>query len=105
MTHFLNRILPFLFTKPKPAAPAPKHPMETAEELACILRRFADATDNDLARRIYELAGRLSCATTLSHEEAVCYIRDLIQSKIEKGMSADDAVQEAFAYTTATYLT
>ena len=38
MTHFLNRILPFLFTKPKPAAPAPKHPMETAEEFACILR-------------------------------------------------------------------
>lgn len=43
--------------------------------------------------------------TTLNRAEAVCYIRDLIEDKIKKGMSADDAVRRAFAYVTETYLT
>lgn len=85
MVNPLNIILPFLFAKPKPAAsPAERHPMETAEEFASVLRTVADATDNDLGQRIYELAGRLSVATTLNRAEAVCYIRDLIEDKIKK---------------------
>lgn len=106
MVNPLNIILPFLFAKPKPTALQPeRHPMETAEEFAKVLRTVADVTDNDLGQRIYELAGRLSVATTLNRAEAVCYIRDLIENKIKKGMSADDAVREAFAYVTETYLT
>lgn len=106
MVNPLNIILPFLFAKRKPAEQPPeRHPMETAEEFASVLRAVANATDNDLGQRIYELAGRLSIATTLNRAEAVCYIRDLIEDKIKKGMSANDAVQEVFAYATATYLT
>lgn len=106
MVNPLNIILPFLFAKPKTAATPPeKHPFQAAEEFASVLRTVADATDNDLGQRIYELAGRLSVATTLNRAEAVCYIRDLIENKIKKGMSANDAVREAFAYVTETYLT
>ena len=106
MVNPLNIILPFLFAKPKPAAAPPeKHPFQVAEEFASVLRTVADVTDNDLGQRIYELASRLSIATTLNRAEAVCYIRDLIENKIKKGMSADDAVREAFAYVTETYLT
>lgn len=106
MVNPLNIILPFLFAKSKPAATQPeKHPFQAAEEFASVLRTVADATDNDLGQRIYELAGRLSVATTLNRAEAVCYIRDLIENKIKKGMSANDAVREAFAYVTETYLT
>ena len=106
MVNPLNIILPFLFAKPKPAATPPeKHPFQAAEEFASVLRTVADATDNDLGQRIYELAGRLSIATTLNRAEAVYYIRDLIEDKIKKGVSANDAVQEVFAYATATYLT
>lgn len=106
MVNPLNIILPFLFAKPKPAATPPeKHPFQTAEEFASVLRTVANATDNDLGQRIYELAGRLSVATTLSRAEAVCYIRDLIEDKIKKGAAANDAVQEVFTYATATYLT
>lgn len=106
MVNPLNIILPFLFAKPKPAATPPeKHPFQEAEEFASVLRTVADATDNDLGLRIYELAGRLSVATTLNRAEAVCYISDLIENKIKKGMSADDAVRGAFAYVTETYLT
>lgn len=106
MVNPLNIILPFLFTKPKPAATPPeKHPFQAAEEFASILRTVADATDNDLGHAIYELAGRLSVATTLNRAEAVCYIRDLIENKIKKGMPADDAVRNTFAYVTETYLT
>lgn len=106
MVNPLNFILPFLFAKPKSAATPPeKHPFQVAEEFASVLRTVADVTDNDLGHRIYELAGRLSVATTLNRAEAVCYIRDLIENKIKKGMSADDAVRRAFAYVTETYLT
>ena len=106
MVNPLNIILPFLFAKPGSAGlPPERHPMETAEEFASILRTVADSTDNDLGKRIYELAGRLSCATALGCAEAVGYIRDLIESGINKGASADDAVRETFAYVTATYLT
>lgn len=106
MVNPLNIILPFLFAKPKPAATPPeKHPFQAAEESASVLRTVADATDNDLGQRIYELAGRLSVATTLNRAEAVCYIRDLIENKIKKGMPADDAVRNTFAYVTETYLT
>lgn len=106
MVNPLNIILPFLFAKPKPAATPPeKHPFQAAEEFASVLRTVADATDNDLGQRIYELAGRLSIATTLNRAEAVCYIRDLIENKIKNGMSADKAVREVFTYATATYLT
>ena len=103
----LNIILPFLFAKPRSAAALPpeRHPMDAAEEFASILRTVADSTDNDLGQRIYELAGRLSCATTLGCLEAVGYIRDLIESGINKGVSADDAVRETFTYVTETYLT
>lgn len=105
MVNPLNIILPFLFAKPKSPESLPeRHPMETAEEFASILRTVADVTDNDLGQRIYELAGHLSYATTLTREGAVCYIRDLIKGGIEKGVAADDAVREAFAYVTATYL-
>lgn len=106
MVNPLNIILPFLFAKPKPAATSPeKHPFQAAEEFASILRTVDGATDNDLGQRIYELAGRLSVATTLNRAEAVCYICDLIDNKIQKGMSGDDAVREAFAYVTETHLT
>ena len=106
MVNPLNIILPFLFAKPKPAATPPeKHPFQAAEEFASVLRTVADATDNDLGQRIYELAGRLSVATTLNRAEAVRYIRDLIENKIKKGMPADDVVRETFAYVTETYLT
>lgn len=106
MVNPLNIILPFLFAKPKPAATLPeKHPFQAAEEFASILRTVADVTDNDLGQRIYELAGSLSVATTLNRVEAVCYICDLIENKIKKGMPADDAVRETFAYVTETYLT
>ena len=106
MVNPLNIILPFLFAKPKPAATPPeKHPFQAAEEFASVLRTVADATDNDPGQRIYELAGRLSVATALNRAEAVCYIRDLIENKIKKGMSADKAVREVFTYATATYLT
>lgn len=106
MVNPLNIILPFLFAKPKQTEQMPeKHPREMAEEFAGVLRTVADATDNDLGQRIYELAGRLSVATTLNRAEAVGYIRDLIENKIKKGMTADDAVREVFAYATATYLT
>lgn len=106
MVNPLNIILPFLIAKPKLAATPPeKHPFQAAEEFASVLRTVADATDNDLGQRIYELAGRLSVATALNRAEAVCYIRDLIENKIKKGMSADDAVRETFAYVTETYLT
>ncbi len=106
MVNPLNIILPFLFAKPKPAATPPeKHPFQAAEEFASVLRTVADATDNDLGQHIYELAGRLSVATTLNRAEAVCYIRDLIENKIKKGMPADDAVRNTFAYVTETYLT
>jgi len=106
MVNPLNIILPFLFAKRKPAEQPPeRHPMETAEEFASVLRTVANATDNDLGQRIYELAGRLSVATTLNRAEAVCYIRDLIENKIKKGMPADDAVRNTFAYVTETYLT
>ena len=106
MVNPLNIILPFLFAKPIPAATPPeKHPFQAAEEFASVLRTVVDATDHDLGQRIYELAGRLSVATTLNRAEAVCYIRDLIENKIKKGMSANNAVREAFAYVTETYLT
>lgn len=105
MVNPLNIILPFLFAKPKPAVQPPgKHPMETAEEFASVLRTVADATDKDLGQRIYELAVRLAGATTLNRDEAVCYIRDLIGDMINKGMAADEAVREAFDHITATYL-
>ena len=106
MVNPLNIILPFLFAKPKPAATPPeKHPFQAAEEFASVLRTVDGATDNDLGQRIYEMAGRLSVATTFNQAEAVCYIRDLIENKIKKGMSANNAVREAFAYVTETYLT
>ena len=106
MVNPLNIILPFLFAKPKTAATPPeKHPFQAAEEFASVLRTVVDATDNDLGQRIYELAGRLSVATTLNRAEAVRYIRDLIENKIKKGMPADDVVRETFAYVTETYLT
>lgn len=106
MVNPLNIILPFLFAKQKPAEwPTKRHPMETAEEFASVLRTVANSTDNDLGQRIYELAGRLSVATTLNRAEAVCYIRDLIENKIKKGTPANDAVREVFAYVTETYLT
>lgn len=105
MVNPLNIILPFLFAKPKPAVqPLERHPMETAEEFANVLRTVADTTDKDLGQRIYGLAGHLSASTTLNQAEAVCYIRDLIRDKINKGMAADKAVQEAFDHITATYL-
>lgn len=106
MVNPLNIILPFLFAKPKPAATPPeKHPFQAAEEFASILRTVDGATDNDLGQRIYELAGRLSVATTFNRAEAVCYICDLIDNKIQKGMSGDDAVREVFACVTETHLT
>ena len=106
MVNPLNIILPLLFAKPKPAATPPeKHPFQAAEEFASVLRTVDDVTDNDLGQRIYELAGHLSVAPTLNRAEAVCYIRDLIENKINKGTPADDAVREAFAYVTETYLT
>ena len=70
MVNPLNIILPFLFTKRgAEARTAHEKAYKKTEEFACTLLTLQPAPDN-LADQIWELAGRLSIATTLNRGEA-----------------------------------
>lgn len=105
MVNPLNIILPFLFTKRgAEARTAHEKAYKKTEEFACTLLTLQPAPDN-LADQIWELAGRLSIATTLNRGEAADCIMGWIKNKVDRGIPTEEAMRELVTYATATYLT
>lgn len=105
MVNPLNIILPFLLTKRGAAEKADyAKAYQKTEEFACTLLTLQPAPDN-LADQIWELAGRLSVATTLNRGEAADCIMGWIKNKVDRGIPTEEAMREVVTYATATYLT
>lgn len=89
------------------ASPKEKCLMQEAEDFAYSLQRLADLAEENLGQKIYELAGHLCQATTMTHREAIYQIRYWIEKEINRrsSIAINDSVQNVFSWVTKTYLT